>query len=418
MYWSDLIEGGQNKPVNQFIVDDAAVIKGVSDFIQKDPAALNAHLTANIAEFIAAVQKDPYAIGFCRLSDVRHEGSDEIDGNIMLLPVDKNGNGRMDNFEKIYHSPVDLARGVWIGKYPHALAGSIYAVSQAKPTDKNAVAFLSWIMTDGGTCLVSNGFCDLASLEKEANLAILSGTPENEISVSSPASLSWLFILVFIFIAILIVTALALIFTHSESVSVQEALSPIPLLNENAVHSPKGLYYDKTHTWAYMEQQGLVRLGIDDFLLHITGTITRITMKEAGEFVRRGEKILTITKFGKQLSLYSPVSGTIKAQNAKLHENSSLMNKYPYTEGWVYLIEPKNWLRELQFMWMGEKHKEWLKGEFTRLRKFFEDTMKVHHVDSDYLVLQDGGELRDNMLAELGPEVWEEFQRKFIDPSR
>jgi hypothetical protein len=59
-----------------------------------------------------------------------------------------------------------------------------------------------------------------------------------------------------------------------------------------------------------------------------------------------------------------------------------------------------------------------MKDEFVRLRKFFEDIFKVHPVDNDYLVLQDGGELRDNLLAEQDPEVWEEFQRVFIDPSR
>jgi glycine cleavage system H lipoate-binding protein/ABC-type phosphate transport system substrate-binding protein len=416
--WSDILKGGQNKPVNQYIIYDAGVMEGVSDFIQKDPAAINASRIAGAAEFMAAIQKDPYAIGFCRLSDIRRKGSNEIDPNISLLPIDKNGNGRMDNFENIYNSPDDLARGVWIGKYPHALAGNIYAMSLAKPTDKNAIAFLSWIMTDGGKYLVSNGYGDLITLEKQANLAVLSGNQGNEVRVQSPASLSWLLILVLVIVAILMVIGLTYLFTRHESIPGEEVLSPIPALNEGAVRSPKGLYYDKTHTWAFMEQDGFVRIGIDDFLLHITGTITRIKMKEAGEYVRRGEKILTLTKFGKQLSLYSPVSGIIKAQNAKLHENSSLVNNYPYAEGWVYLVEPKNWQRELQFMWLGEKHREWLKDELTRLRKFFEDTLKVHHVDRDYLVLQDGGELRDNLLADMGPEVWEEFQRKFIDPSR
>ncbi len=36
----------------------------------------------------------------------------------------------------------------------------------------------------------------------------------------------------------------------------------------------------------------------------------------------------------------------------------------------------------------------------------------------NHVVLQDGGELKDNVLADLGPEVWEEFQTKFIDPSK
>jgi len=317
MNWSDLIRGGLNKPVNQYIINDAGVIEGVSEFIQKDPAALNAVRIANAAEFTAAIQKDPLAIGFCRLSDIRREGSNEIDPNISLLPIDKNGNGRMDNFENIYNSPDDLARGVWIGKYPHALAGNIYAMSLAKPTDKNAVAFLSWIMTDGGKYLVSNGYGDLITLEKQANLAVLSGNQGNEVRVQSPASLSWLLILVLVIVALLMVIGLTYLFTRHESIPGEEVLRPIPALNEDAVRSPKGLYYDKTHTWAFMEQDGFVRIGIDDFLLHITGTITRIKMKEAGEYVRRGEKILTLTKFGKQLSLYSPVSGIIKAQNAK-----------------------------------------------------------------------------------------------------
>jgi glycine cleavage system H lipoate-binding protein len=198
----------------------------------------------------------------------------------------------------------------------------------------------------------------------------------------------------------------------------EQDLNPVPALNEITVSSPEGLYYDKTHTWAFLERDGLVRLGIDDFLQHVTGTITRITMKEDGEFVRRGEKILTLIKFGKQLSLYSPVSGTIKARNLKLEENSSLVNTSPYADGWVYLVEPKNWLRELQFMWMGEKYREWLKDEFTRLRRFFEGTLKINHASLEYALLQDGGELRDNLLADQGPEIWEEFQRKFIDPSR
>jgi glycine cleavage system H lipoate-binding protein/ABC-type phosphate transport system substrate-binding protein len=417
--WSDFIRGGQNKPVNPYVIDHRDVKNCVSDFIHKDTASLNAHLAANVAGFTAAIQKDPYAIGFCRLSDVRRVAPNGLGENIRLVPVDKNGNGRIDHFESIYNSTDDLSRGVWIGKYPHALSGNIYAMSQDLPTDKNVIAFMSWIITDGGKYLVSNGYGDLISLEKQANLASLSGNTGNEGPVTSHASLSWLFILIFVIVAALIVMAFTLIFfTRAESGAAEEVFNPGPALNEIAVSSPEGFYYDKTHTWAFMERDGLVRLGIDDFLQHITGTITRIKMKEEGEFVRRGEKILTLVKFGKQLTIYSPVSGIIKARNLKLHENSALVNTSPFNEGWVYLVEPQNWSRELQFMWMGEKYREWLKDEFKRLRYFFEGFWKAHHANPEYIVLQDGGELRDKLLADLGPEVWEEFQRNFIDQSR
>jgi hypothetical protein len=35
-----------------------------------------------------------------------------------------------------------------------------------------------------------------------------------------------------------------------------------------------------------------------------------------------------------------------------------------------------------------------------------------------HVVLQDGGELSDNVLASLEPKVWEDFQTQFIDTSR
>ena len=148
--WSDLAGSGINKPVNQYIIDNDEVKSGVADFIQKDPGRIKCPSDGNASDLTAAIQRDPYAIGFCRLSDVSNEGPDGLAENIRLLPIDKNGNGRLDNFESIYNSPADLSRGVWIGKYPHALSGSIYAMSQAMPTDKNAIAFLSWIMQDGG----------------------------------------------------------------------------------------------------------------------------------------------------------------------------------------------------------------------------------------------------------------------------
>ena len=36
----------------------------------------------------------------------------------------------------------------------------------------------------------------------------------------------------------------------------------------------------------------------------------------------------------------------------------------------------------------------------------------------EHIILQDGGELSDNVLADLSPEVWEDFQNNFIDTSR
>ena len=46
------------------------------------------------------------------------------------------------------------------------------------------------------------------------------------------------------------------------------------------------------------------------------------------------------------------------------------------------------------------------------------DYCKYEETNGVQMVLQDGGELRTGILAEFGPEVWEEFQTNFIDVSK
>jgi hypothetical protein len=64
---------------------------------------------------------------------------------------------------------------------------------------------------------------------------------------------------------------------------------------------------------------------------------------------------------------------------------------------------------------MAEKYGEWLKNEFSRLRDFLAHAMMKTEPAYAYVVLQDGGEVADNVLENLGPEVWEDFQTEFID---
>lgn len=159
----------------------------------------------------------------------------------------------------------------------------------------------------------------------------------------------------------------------------------------------------------------MVKIGLDDFLLHVTGPLSRVKMKQVGEQIRKGEPALTIVQNGKQLVINAPVSGTVKLQNSQLLEDISLINSSPVHEGWIYAIEPSNWEKESQFLIMADKYKEWLKNEFSRLKDFLAYNRQTSNAELVPVMLQDGGELKDNLLADFGPEVWEDFQNKFIN---
>ncbi len=417
--WDVLVAGGQKTAVHLYMTENESLINSISNFTKISNAGTIGIKVANGTDLISAVQRDVYAIGFCKLTDALDATTHNLATTITMLPIDKNGNGRIDNFENIYENLDAFTRGIWIGKYPAALCGSIYATSASRPTDQVAIAFLSWMMGDGQQFLNPNGYSTLASSERQSNIDALSNI-ELPVSQSNKpfTSNTWLILLFIIIITGLIATSVVRVIRNKRSTGLNEAINISPALDENTIIAPRGIYFDKTHTWAFMEKDGNVKIGIDDFLQHITGKLNRIIMKVPGEKVRKGEKIMTIIRDGKQLTIYAPISGIIKEQNLELVTDSSKMNSSPYSEGWVYLIEPKNWEREIQFMFMGEKYKEWLKEEFTRLKEFFTASVKSNSSVYAHIILQDGGELTDNILAELGPEVWEDFQNKFIDTSR
>jgi glycine cleavage system H lipoate-binding protein len=308
---------------------------------------------------------------------------------------------------------------VWIGKYPKELSGEIYAAAAFKPTEGTAHHFLEWAITDGQEALTASGFSNLSSVEKTSGLlAMRNSVPQSGGSKNaSGLSTGWKFTLGMLAAVLLVVVLLRTYRKKQKEVS-HIPQTTQPPLNENSILAPGGLFYDKTHTWAFMEENGRVKIGVNDFLQHVTGLVTQIKMKAPGEKIRKGEKILTLMHKGKQLTIYSPVTGLIKQQNELLISNPSQLNSAPYTHGWVYQIEPANWIREIRFMYMADKFRDWMKDEFIRLKDFMAVVVNANHVRLNQPVLQDGGELTDNVLANQDPEVWEEFQYQFIDTSK
>lgn len=418
--WGTLLNNEQNASVNYYMTNDESINSVVANFLNLNQITINGIKVENEKELISSIQKDPYALGFCKIINIAYVGDNSPVENINLLPIDRNKNGKIDYKESIYDDFNALLRGVWIGKYPPALFNNIYAISSEKPINGIEVKFLKWVLTDGQQLLNSTGYCNLVFGERQRKLDILL---YNEIDVSiakEDYAISKLIMIISLaLILALFFVALIAGYTKSKKTTIKNTSFAHPLVfDENAVEVPRGLYFDITHTWAFMEKNGMVRVGIDDFLQHITGALTRIKMKKPGDKIKKGKQILSIAQKGKQLHINAPISGTIKAQNETLYKNSSLLNSSPYSDGWVYMIEPTNWLREIRFLFMEKKYKEWIKSEFSRLKDFLATSLKPNNTEHAFSILQDGGELKDGILADFGPEIWEDFQTNFIDTSK
>jgi glycine cleavage system H lipoate-binding protein/ABC-type phosphate transport system substrate-binding protein len=413
--WGSLVAEGLNTAVHLYVVNDEDVKAGVAQFLQSTQVPVAGIIFGNKDEVVSAVQNDPYAIGFSKVVDIMGMDSHGLAGNIQLLPLDKNGNGTIDYMEDIYSDVNTFLRGVWIGKYPKSLYSNIYAVSKVQPTNESEMAFLSWVLTDGQQYMNSNGFCSLVNSESQAQLNKINPAVVNVTSTKEASQTRLVLLIVSIVILLGFVISAVVRRNRKQVNAIPDFNDSLTGFNENSVEVPNGIYFNKSHSWSFMEKDGNVSIGIDDFLQHVTGPITRVEMRSPGEKVKKGEFLFSIVQSGKRLSLYSPVSGIIKQQNEMLKEDASIINSSPYSDGWIYRIEPSNWFVEVKFMDMADKYKKWINTEFSRMKDFLAATLKPDSLEYSHVVLQDGGIVKEGVLADFGPEVWDDFQTNFLE---
>jgi len=420
--WGTLLNTDENTTLNYYMLNDESINSGLKNFLNLKKIPNKGIKVSNKHELILSIQNDPNGIGFCKVLDIIDFSNQTMADNIKLLPIDRNGNGQVDHFENIYDNLNDLTRGIWIGKYPKALSNDIYSIIPVKRNNDVEVAFLKWVLTDGQQYLSNEGFNDLLLAERQSKIDRLYNISQIDNVIvadeNRTSARNVIFVIIGLVVGFFVFADVIRYIKYRKASAMDNAPVLSHIFDKNSLRSPGGVYYDKTHTWAYMEKDGIVKVGIDDFLQRVTGPLSRIKMKQPGERIKKGDVIFSIAQSGKQINVYAPITGTIKAQNKKLNTNSSLINSSPYQDGWVYMVEPTNWLREIQFLLMVDTYKEWIGNEFARLKDFLSSVMKNKSSAYDHLILQDGGELEENILAELGPEVWEDFQTNFIDTSK
>jgi glycine cleavage system H lipoate-binding protein/ABC-type phosphate transport system substrate-binding protein len=398
-----------------YMPKDPEIESSIANFLAVDTDALNCKKLLKASDVIKAVQNDKLAIGFVFLSDLESAEQLSLPTNISFLPLDKNNSGSLESAEKFYTDLNTFKRAVWVGKYPHSLVQATYAVSSEKNITKTQKDFVKWILTHGQNQLNTMGYTALVNAEIPYKLDKIY---QNELLVEEELTgFSGFKAFAILLAVILLVGMLIDVFLfrrYRKAEKRLDSLSNPSIFNVETLKVPSGLFFDKTHTWTFMEQSGKVRIGLDDFIPSVTGELTGIVMKNQGELVKKGDVLFTIIRHGKQLDIQAPVSGKIFEHNQQLSKDASLVNASPYDKGWIYLIEPSNWLREIQFYLMADKFRLWLKAEYLRFKDFLAIVNKPSGEFQAQVIFQEGGEMNKGVLGEMEPAVWEEFQQHFI----
>ncbi len=101
---------------------------------------------------------------------------------------------------------------------------------------------------------------------------------------------------------------------------------------------PENLKYAKTHEWAKLEDNNLVRVGITDFAQEELGDLVFVEMPELGKKLAAGEQCAVVESVKTASDLFSPVAGEVVEINDSLNDEPERVNDDPY-ESWIFCIK-------------------------------------------------------------------------------
>jgi phosphate transport system substrate-binding protein len=155
--WGQLGFSGQD-PVHPYTRSDAAgAAETWASYLGKKQDDLKGTAVFGDPGLAQAVQKDPLGIGFNNIAFIYDPATKQPVAGVLPVPIDQNGNGKIDPEEAVYGTLDQITAAIAAGKYPSPPARDLYFVTKGAP---NAVAkdFIKFALTEGQKDVTASGY--------------------------------------------------------------------------------------------------------------------------------------------------------------------------------------------------------------------------------------------------------------------
>ncbi len=189
---------------------------------------------------------------------------------------------------------------------------------------------------------------------------------------------------------------------------VHAMMQPMDFETVSGVVMPAGYYLSAGHTWVKIEDQGIVRMGIDDFASRLVGKIDHMAIPLMGKEISQGQAGFTLFRNRYPITFTSAVSGIITQVNPEIKKNPDLVTNAPYTDGWICLVycpDIKQNLKNLLFM---ADSRRFMAGQVENLHAFLEDATQLKAAD--------GGSMVRDILGNVPEAQRDRLIKTFISP--
>jgi glycine cleavage system H protein len=165
-------------------------------------------------------------------------------------------------------------------------------------------------------------------------------------------------------------------------------------------------YYHPRHLWIVPSRdgEGNARVGIDDLAARLIGRIDRTSVPSPGMPTKENGVCFLLHSGERTARLVAPSNGTIKAVNPAVAADPSLLNRDPYSGGWIFSMRVR--ADALSGLYHGKTARRWFEAEVARLQLAFGDDLGETQTD--------GGQALADLSGRLNNEQWEKVVRQFL----
>lgn len=122
----------------------------------------------------------------------------------------------------------------------------------------------------------------------------------------------------------------------------------------------KSLKFTKTHEWVRLEGTQAT-VGITGHAQEEISDVVFVELPKTGKELSQAAEAAVVESVKAAFSIYAPISGTVAKVNEALVKDPGLINRSPYGEGWIFVLEAKN-PSEADGLLESDQYEEWVKG--------------------------------------------------------
>ena len=171
---------------------------------------------------------------------------------------------------------------------------------------------------------------------------------------------------------------------------------------------PGGVFLSDNHTWIGLDEDGLVKVGIDDFAKKLIGKVDNIEFPNLGMEVMLGQNLFSIKQGIRSIQFTSPISGKVVKINKKLAEDMDKLDITPYERNWICTIDASNLDSELVNLKIGRSAISLYEDDLQKcesiLKELFENNEKI----------KDNGRMFIGIMQNLDDNIWNKIVNKFF----